>query len=303
MISLNPRKWRCTRATVVQTLLVVAVAMGVGGCPSQPRGNPPAGGKKVDVGGYKIFYRDSGPPTKGPATGPTVILMSGLNDNLTVWNNVLKLLTPTSRVISYDRGGVGWSDEGINPRTGSMITSELHNLLEAIDAPPPYVLCAHSFAGLFARLYIRDYPNEVVGLVLVDTTHEDQYDRQAFLLQPKTAQLLENISIFVEDALASVGSVGEWMNRNNTFKEVRAARYLPDIPLYFLGQDFVQFDFLPDTEEVNASQLELNLYQDMSELAPRGILEIVPGVGHDIHEKAPDKVVAAINAVISGDGF
>jgi pimeloyl-ACP methyl ester carboxylesterase len=184
-----------------------------------------------------------------------------------------------------------------------MVEEELNRFLKAIDADPPYILCAHSFAGLFARLYIRDYPDEVSGVVLIDTTHEDQYKRQALVLKPGTALLLENINDVTEDLLASTGAIGEWMNRENTFEEVRVSRFLPDIPLYFLGEDFVSFDFLPDDDEANAKNLEEELYEDMSQLTPRGILEIVPGVGHDIHEKAPQTVIKAVKAVATGNGF
>lgn len=280
--------------------LMAALTGGLTGCPEGP---PPSDGVKVDVGGYDIFYRDSGAPAKGGQGEPTVILMSGLNDNLKVWNKVYTLLSPTRRVVAYDRGGVGFSDEGFNPRTGTIISDELHAFLEAADIPPPYVLCAHSFAGLFARLYVRDYPGEVVGLVMIDTTHEDQYLHQALLLKPRAAQMLETIDVVTENALAGVGATGEWMNRNNTFNEIRANRYLPDIPLYFLAEDFQRYDILPNDSQLSAQTLQLELYQDLSRLVPRGILEVVPNVGHDIHEQAPDVVVKAINAVITGEGF
>jgi len=303
MTSKTERRYRCRPVTALAAAAACALALGLMACPDKPLKPAPKDGRYVDVGGYSVFYRDSGEPAAKQDGSPTIVLLSGLNDNLKVWDKVYARLEDRYRVIAYDRGGVGWSDEGMNPRTGSVVSDELAELLWAIDAEPPYVLCAHSFGGQFARLFIRDFPADVVGLVLIDTTHEDQYDRQALLLEPRTAQRLMNISMLVEDAMASTGAIGEWVNRNNTFAETRASRYLPDIPLYFLGQDYLQFSFLPDDQRTAASELELNLYQDMAELTPRGILEVVPGVGHDIHVKAPDKVVEAIEAVVTGEGF
>ncbi len=295
---------RPRRYAAVSVPLILATTLFMSGCPNrQPTQQKPADGKYADLGSYRIFYRDSGTPSGADEDTPTVICMSGLNDNLTVWNKVYAGLQSDYRVIAYDRAGVGWSDIGPNPRTGLMVEEELQRFLKAVDAKPPYVLCAHSFAGLFARLYIRDHPDEVKGVVLIDTTHEDQYKRQALVLKPATALVLENINSITEDLLASTGAIGEWMNRESTFEEVRVSRYLPDIPLYFLGEDFVSFEFLPDDEEANAANLEEELYEDMSQLTPRGILEIVPGVGHDIHEKAPQTVIKAVNAVATGDGF
>ena len=290
-------QWKRPRwAALVIAPLLVGVAACLNGCPNkQPTQTKPSDGKYANLGNYRIFYRDSGVPSKTPSA-PTVICMSGLNDNLTVWNKVYAGLQSDFRVIAYDRGGVGWSDVGPNPRTGMVVEDELHKFLKTINVNPPYILCAHSFAGLFARLYIRDYPDEVTGVVLIDTTHEDQYKLQALVLKPGTALLLQNVDDVTEDLLASTGAIGEWMNKENTFEEVRASRYLPDIPLYFLGEDFVSFDFLPDDDQANAENLEEELYEDMSQLTPRGILEIVPGVGHDIHEKAPQTVVNAVKS-------
>ena len=75
-----------------------------------------------------------------------------------------------SRVCVYDRAGRGWSDPAASPPDGAQIATDLHTLLDRAHVPGPYVLAGHSFGGLYVRTYAATYPEEVAGLVLVDST-------------------------------------------------------------------------------------------------------------------------------------
>jgi len=79
-----------------------------------------------------------------------------------------------SRVCSYDRAGYGWSDSGPEPRSSLQIARELKQLLQMAGEKGPYVLVGHSMGGYDIRVYTAQYPNDVVGMVLVDASHEDQ---------------------------------------------------------------------------------------------------------------------------------
>src|SRR5215469_10834443 len=105
---------------------------------------------------------------------PTVILDSGLGVPAAGWDLVMPDVAKFARVCSYDRAGYGWSSAGPMPRTSDEIVKELHVLLAASDEKGPYVLVAHSFGGYNVRVYADKYPADVAGLVLVDTSHEDQ---------------------------------------------------------------------------------------------------------------------------------
>jgi len=109
--------------------------------------------------------------------GPTVVLDSGLGVPAVGWDFVQPEVAKSLRVCSYDRAGYGWSTAGPMPRTSGEIAKELHALLVAAGEKPPYVLVAHSFGGYNVRVYTKEYPSEVAGLVLVDTSHEDQNSR------------------------------------------------------------------------------------------------------------------------------
>jgi pimeloyl-ACP methyl ester carboxylesterase len=79
-----------------------------------------------------------------------------------------------ARVCSYDRAGYGWSDSGPEPRSSLQIAHELKQLLQASGERGPYVLVGHPMGGYDIRVYTSQYPNDVVGIVLVDASHEDQ---------------------------------------------------------------------------------------------------------------------------------
>ncbi len=149
------------------------------GSPSQPSTvpaafvRPQAPGRLVDVGGRRLHILCKG--TAGQA--PTVIFEAGLsqftaNSSFSV---AQEAIAPFARVCSYDRAGLGWSDPAPEGWTQAGMVADLHVLLAAAGEPGPYLLVAHSLGGLVARTYTRAYPNEVVGMVLLDATSDEDF--------------------------------------------------------------------------------------------------------------------------------
>jgi len=122
----------------------------------------PQEGKSVDIGGLKLNIDCTGQGS------PTIILESGLEVPASGWRLVQPEIAKFTRVCSYDRAGYGWSDPGSMPRTSTRIATELHTLLQKAGENPPYVLVGHSFGAANVRVYNGLYPNEVVGMVLVE---------------------------------------------------------------------------------------------------------------------------------------
>jgi pimeloyl-ACP methyl ester carboxylesterase len=124
----------------------------------------------VDVGGFRLHLLCTGTAEPGRAT---VVLSAGAGDFAVDWGLVQAALAASTRVCSYDRAGTGWSDPGPEPRTLQQESEELGLLLRRAGEAPPYVLVGHSVGGLVVRLFQERHPGDVVGLVLVDPTHED----------------------------------------------------------------------------------------------------------------------------------
>jgi pimeloyl-ACP methyl ester carboxylesterase len=159
-------------------LVVVLLALAVAGATYQAiateraeRAYPPPG-EMVDVGGHSLHINCVGQGT------PTVVLEAGSGGFSAQWVRVQREVSGTTRVCSYDRAGMGWSEMGPEPRDAKQISSELHTLLKGANIEGPYVLVGHSFGGLYVRTYAARYPDEVAGVVLVDSSSPKQVSHQ-----------------------------------------------------------------------------------------------------------------------------
>ena len=159
-----------TLATLVGLLVATAFAYEEV-AESHARNQFPAPGALVDVGGFRLHLYCAGHGS------PTVILNSGLGVSSLYWTLVQNEVSGTTRVCWYDRAGYGWSDPGPKPRTSQNIAKELHTLLHNAGEREPYIFVGHSFGGYNVRVFAHAYPKEVAGLILVDSSHEDQYSR------------------------------------------------------------------------------------------------------------------------------
>lgn len=151
-------------------LTLLAIALGSStGVMAQAAPSGPAPGVLIDIGGHKLHLRCIGPAD----AKPTVILEAGGGGFSSTWSHVQDLLPPRVRSCAYDRAGSGWSEPGPAPRTMKQEVFELHALLDAAKVRGPLVLVGHSIGGMLVRLYAQRYGRDVVGVVLVDPTHEN----------------------------------------------------------------------------------------------------------------------------------
>ena len=128
-------------------------------------------GKFSDVGGRRIHMQ-----VMGNDTGrPTVLLEAGIGSFSANWAWVQNSLSSVTRVVASDRAGLGWSDPDAEPQDAQQSARDLHAALQAAGISGPYVVAGHSYGGLVVRAFADLYPQEVVGLVLVDASHPDQW--------------------------------------------------------------------------------------------------------------------------------
>ncbi len=110
---------------------------------------------------------------------PTVIFDAGLGGNTASWDTVQPVIAAHTRTCSYDRAGLGFSDPATRPGTSANAVDDLQHLLFAAVIKPPYILVGHSAGGLDMRLYAYGHAADVVGMVLVDPSHEDEEPRES----------------------------------------------------------------------------------------------------------------------------
>src|SRR5690606_39029951 len=120
------------------------------------------GTKEVSIGKATLSYRDSG------SGGPAVVIISGMACHKDSYYALHKSLAKTTRVVSYDRPGLGDSTPTNEPRTLEYIDADLVAFLDARQVPPPYVLIGHSLGGHIIRYFADKHTAEVAGLVFID---------------------------------------------------------------------------------------------------------------------------------------
>lgn len=127
----------------------------------------------VDIGGGRhlnLYCLGTG--------SPTVVFDSGLGDSMAAWGLVQPVIAKKHRACSYDRAGIGFSDASTRPGDAKNDVEDLHALLQAAHIDPPYILVGHSAAGMAVRVFADRYRDEVVGMDIVDGSHEDQSPRE-----------------------------------------------------------------------------------------------------------------------------
>lgn len=160
-------------ATAIILALLVGQFVSAGQAPGG-RAPSPVGDALVDIGGRSLHVSCTG------AGNPTVILEAGLGRvaSSTIWKAVQPAVAEITRVCAYDRAGRGTSDPDPRTatefRTGRAAVEDLRLLLRAASITGPYVLVGHSLGGAYTRLYAGRFPQDVVGMVLLDASHEEQ---------------------------------------------------------------------------------------------------------------------------------
>ena len=125
----------------------------------------PMPGQLIDVGGHRLHLSCTG------SGSPTVVLEPGAGEMSSNMGWIAPAVARDTRVCVYDRAGRGWSEPADTPQDGTQIATDLHTLLQRGHVPGPYVLAGHSFGALYVLNYAARYPNEVAGMVLIDSTN------------------------------------------------------------------------------------------------------------------------------------
>jgi len=134
----------------------------------------PPPGRLYEVDGLRLHLRRSGPEPRD-ANVPTVVIESGAGVVSPVYARLQKVLAQKYPVCSYDRPGLGWSEPDTEPLDAERNARRLHALLAAAGVQGPLMLIGHSLGGLLNRVYTGLYPEQVVGLLMLDASHPEQF--------------------------------------------------------------------------------------------------------------------------------
>lgn len=171
-IPLRRRVWSVAwkgAAGIVCVLVAGTIYEEIGGR-LERRGIRPVG-TRIDIGGRSINVSCVG------ERGPTVVLESGGGGLGYAWVGIQRELAQDVRTCWYDRAGHGWSDPGPIPRDAEASAKDLRALVKKDVMPAPLVLVGASWGGVINRVYAGNYPEDVAGMVLVDSSHVDEEKR------------------------------------------------------------------------------------------------------------------------------
>ena len=276
--------------------------------PSQVASPP---GTLVGVGLHRLHIHCTG---RG---SPTVVFESGLGGTSLDWVRVQPEVSRFTRACSYDRAGYGWSERGPEPRHADRIAAELDRLLLHANVPPPYLLVGHSFGGLAVRLLAaRQERRAVAGLVLVDSTHEHQFQRmesagvrapiaptgRRFVISnhglvpsalPDSLKPLAQRLALARKAIRTL--YGELGSFRHSARQVGSIRRSPDAPVIVLARS-PRRGAGDNRDRLDRTWLDLQ--RELAGTMKNGSFQVVSGTGHYIHLERPERVVGAIRTIV-----
>lgn len=322
--SITPKLRRWFKLVLLSSMLLILTLVALGATYQTlgvwfDRQKFPPPGQLIDVGGYRLHLYCQG---EGK---PTVILESGLSATVAMWTRIQAGLAKTTKVCAYDRAGIGWSEANSKKADARQAVQQLHTLLRKADIQAPYVLVGHSMGGLFARAYTATFPNEVVGLVLLDTAHPDQGRRLPEKAQKQQNQFIrllqwaptlahlgvlrvvswftsiaeelpdqaqaahEALLVTAKHLHATLGEAEQW---EKTTAQVRQNAIPGDIPLLVMSAGTDEFGFGPEGKEQWQA-----LQRDLTRLSANSVYKHIPQATHHSLLTHPDHATLTVTAI------
>jgi len=275
----------------------------------------PPMGKLIDIGGRRLHLLEKG------TAPPSVVIEQGAGGPSLAWFAVQEQISQFARVCLYDRAGYQWSDEAAAPRSMADRVNDLHALLVNAQLPEPYILVGHSYGGFLVRLFARQYPESVAGLVLVDAPHEDVYfQREVLAFYRKVTWMLRAMKTLSRFGLPRFLSrrfarpdpglppaVSERLAAMTVRREYFAAA-IDDVRSIQPSEHFGPLGDLPVTVITHGQPfpgpfavLEKGWragQERLAALSTNGALLVAEKANHMIHMDEPDMIVAAVRSVI-----
>jgi pimeloyl-ACP methyl ester carboxylesterase len=238
--------------------------------------------ESVDAGGHRLKLLSAG-------TGsPTVILEGGFGAGVASWTTIHSEIAKFTRVVAYDRAGLGQSEPGPKPRTAKVFATELHTALKNAGIAPPYILVGHSMGGITVRVFADMYPQEVAGLVLVDPSQEGFND-----------WLKAHPSTVMQEAEAQIKKASEGIRAENegveaSYEQARKAKLPTKVPVIVLVGTKT-----PPGGDAAVAGVWVTQHKDWVKKVPQAKLVVADQSGHMIQFDQPALVIEAIKEEVN----
>lgn len=259
------------------------------------------------------------------AGNPTVVFESDVDPLGSLsWARVQGEVSAFTQACSYDRAGIMWSEPGPRPREGGTIARELGAALEAAGQEGPFVLVGHAFGGAYVRIWAGQDPDAVCGMVLVDSSHPDQFARLSagagIDKEIPEKRLRPLILLFSHLGMPGRFKGPRYSMSQHVYETQQA--FLPKSSMAWFDESVAAPDTLAQAGQVqdlgemplivlasarpatvsfqgrDAQETWLALQQELALLSKTSEIELLPGSGHYIQFDQPQVVVEAIHRVV-----
>jgi pimeloyl-ACP methyl ester carboxylesterase len=236
--------------------------------------------RTFDISGLSLHVRCGGERLPGQ---PVVVLEAGGGNSADTWRDVQAPIAAFARVCAYDRPGRGSSERPAEPLDPAAYVPLLADLLNAAGEPGPYVLVGHSIGGVIAALFANVHPEAVAGLVLVDSSHEEQLQR------------FQAVTPAAAPPPAATGAPGgEPLPVRGLIDALGAQPWRGDVPVVVLTRGRG-----PDDPAARARHtIWLELQRDWATRSPQATQVVAVRSGHYIHNDQPMLVIDAVRSVL-----
>lgn len=223
---------------------------------------------------------------------PTIVIDVAMGETLLSWDTLQTKLGQITTVVTYDRLGLGKSDSTNAPRTIENLSKDLNEFLGTNEIPGPYLFIGHSLGASIIRKYQNDHPENVLGMILIDPIHEDQFDR-LMAIKPKEERekILKDREEF-ERTLAN-GERNEAVQYHQQRAAMRQVQFPKNIPITIIGSFQVGRGATDEDR-----QIKKELFGQCLAQAPQIKLIATTKSGHYIQDSEPELLLEEVKLMI-----
>ena len=322
---MRKRLWRVAARSMlgIAVLVVVALVFGVFYEIRRERSlteryEPP--GELVDIGSHRLHLYCEG------SGEPPVLLEAGSGLAYSNWDAVQSGLSRVTRVCSYDRSGLGWSERGPRQPSANQATEELAQLLESSGIAGPWVFVGHSLGGLYAQQFLNLHSENVAALVLLDPGLEDMFERVPRLLEGFTPRPIESLSplltllglhrrslpkvpesdpSWVARELHATSkhlrrAAAEWWSMPTSTQQLREARVdWGQTPVLVISAGIAGWpESWSQRTKSEADRVSIAMAKELATRSSQGRYRVLEGSGHGIPWERPQEVIAAVDSIV-----
>lgn len=283
-------------------------------------------GQLVDLGGYKLHFQVKG---KGKTT---IVIEAGAGAWSLQWLKVQEELAKVFRVVTYDRGGYGWSEPSPYARTAGSIADELHLGLKKLKIRGPYILMGHSYGGFVVKAFAKKYPEDIKALILAEAASAHQFKKfpkpvqdllkiskqrfkqvgalaRAGKLLPTHIPIDSSLQITYWNAYQQCSSKSNYYDAQYNEMLLLPQTYLEStftqpinkpVLVITAGNSFEAFSFVPGLPVKESNKVWAKMQKDLLKVSTNSHQHVIRQATHDLRQTAPEALNRLVVQFVMG---